>query len=220
MSDVVIIRPGCTDFDEENRIQGSLELPLNARGVEQVQDIVRQLVGLPIKALYTSPVEPCRSTAEAIGEGLGVPVKTSDELRNLNQGLWQGLQIDDVRHKYPKVFKQWQDSPETIRPPNGEAVGEAVERIRKALRKPLRKWDVFGVVAGEPLASLIAATVRHGRLEIPEPICRCTAEPRIEVVHANGELALGEDGAVPQDERDPQPAAPRGASHGGNGHLT
>jgi phosphoserine phosphatase len=42
MRDVILIRPGWTDFDEQDRIQGSLELPLSARGQEQVELVVQQ----------------------------------------------------------------------------------------------------------------------------------------------------------------------------------
>ena len=45
MPDVVLIRPGCTDFDEQNRIQGVLDLPLNHRGHAQVLGLVAQLQG-------------------------------------------------------------------------------------------------------------------------------------------------------------------------------
>ena len=107
MPDVVLIRPGCTDFDEQHRIQGTLELPLNDRGHEQVAALVGQLQDGLIEVVYTSPGEPARSTADAIGEELGVPVKEIDGLHNLDHGLWQGLQIEDIKRKFPKVFKQW-----------------------------------------------------------------------------------------------------------------
>ena len=107
MSEIVLIRPGCTDFDEQKRIQGTLDLPLNSRGQEQVQQIVEQLHDIPLEAIYTSESDPAKSTAEAIGDSLAVPVKINEGLTNLNQGLWQGLQIDEVRRKFPKAFKQW-----------------------------------------------------------------------------------------------------------------
>jgi probable phosphoglycerate mutase len=215
MPEVVVIRPGCTDFDEQNRIQGSLELPPNSRGLRQIQQLVAQLADVPLEMLYSDPSEPARSTAEAIAEELGVPVKLLDELKNLDQGLWQGLRVDDVRHKYPKAYKQWQESPETICPPQGETVAEATARVRKALRKPLKKWDAFAVVAAEPLASLIAAVVRNDRLEIPEPKYCCTAEPRVEFLHADDHL--DGHGVAPHPVKEVATVGPSDASAGRNG---
>jgi probable phosphoglycerate mutase len=186
MPEIVLIRPGCTDFDQQDRIQGTLDLPLNLRGRAEVHDLVEQLQGHPLEAIYAPPSEPARSTAEAIAGDLGIPVKESDDLRNLDQGLWQGLQVDEVRRKYPKVFKQWEEAPETICPPNGEPVVDAIDRVRKALRKPLKRKVSFAVVASEPLATLISCVLRNCRPELPASVY-CSGHTRpIEVLQTNG----------------------------------
>ena len=185
MSEVVLIRPGCTDFDEQHRIQGMLDLPLNHRGEVQVDSLVEELQDLNLEVIYTSSCEPARSTAETIGESLGIPVKESEGLRNFDQGLWQGLRMDDIRRKYPKVFKQWQESPETICPPEGETVREAVERIRKSLQKPIKKKSRFGVVASEPLATLIGCVVRGCKSGTPGSICGDADFRRVEILKSN-----------------------------------
>lgn len=186
MSDVILIRPGWTDFDEQDRIQGSLDLPLNQRGLKQVEGLTEQLRGSQLKVIYAGPSEPARSTAEAIGGELDIPVKELKGLRNLNQGLWQGLQIDDIRRKYPKVVRQWRDSPETICPPEGEAVSDALARASKALKKPLKSNGTFGIVASEPLATLIRCVVQGSKPEVPGPVCGGGREPHIEHLRTNG----------------------------------
>ena len=120
MAKILLIRPGCTDFDEQHRIQGTLDLPLSPRGEEQVARILQDLASSPIDVIYTSPCEPARSTAVALGAERGLTVKEIETLYNLNHGLWQGLKVDEVRRKHPKVFKQWQELPETICPSGGE----------------------------------------------------------------------------------------------------
>ncbi len=188
MPDVVLIRPGCTDYDEQQRIQGSLDLPLNDRGLLQVNSLVAQLAGSSLEKIYTAPSEPARSTAESIGEALDVSVKEKEGLRNLDQGLWQGLKIEDIRRKFPKVLKQWHDSPETICPPGGEPICEAIDRVRHALEKPLKRKSSFGVVVSEPLASLIGFVVFGGEPEPLPVLCGCGDEPLVEWLHTNGVL--------------------------------
>jgi probable phosphoglycerate mutase len=183
MSEIVLIRPGCTDFDEQKRIQGTLNLPLNSRGQEQVQQIVEQLHDIPLEVIYTSKSEPAKATAEAIGDSLAVPVKINEGLANLNQGLWQGLQIDEVRRKYPKAFKQWKESPKTICPPEGETISDAMTRIQKTIKKPMKRHKVFGIVASEPLMSLISCLIKNREAEISVS-CVCVDEPQsIEILH-------------------------------------
>lgn len=187
MPDVVLIRPGCTDFDEQNRIQGSLDLPLNPRGREQVQHVIERLRDRPLEVIYSAPGDPAHSTAVALGEELGVPVKELPGLSNLNHGLWQGLQIDDIRKKYPRVFKQWRESPETIRPPQGETVTEAMDRLRKALHRPLKKKEPIAIVAPEPLATLIRCLIQDVKPEVPEPIAARERDSQLaEFLQTNG----------------------------------
>jgi phosphoserine phosphatase len=171
MAKILLIRPGCTDFDEQHRIQGTLDLPLSPRGEEQVTRILQDLANSPIDVIYTSPCEPARSTAAALGAERGLTIKEIETLHNLNHGLWQGLKVDEVRRKHPKVFKQWQDSPEAICPPGGETLTEAVERVRKALEKPLKKKGNLAIVAADPLASIICAVVRGTTLEAIPAAC-------------------------------------------------
>ena len=171
MSQIVLIRPGCTDFDEQNRLQGNLDLPLSPRGEQQVAELLAELAQFPIDMIYTSPCEPSRTTALQIGAARGVPVKEIENLQNVNLGLWQGLQLDEVRRKHPKVFKQWQESPEAICPPQGETFVEAIERIRKALEKPLRKKGNLAIVAADPLATIAAALIKGTALNATPPAC-------------------------------------------------
>jgi broad specificity phosphatase PhoE len=133
--------------------------------------ILQDLANSPIDVIYTSPCEPARSTAVALGAERGLTVKEIETLYNLNHGLWQGLKVDEVRRKHPKVFKQWQESPEAICPPGGETLSEAVERVRKALEKPLKKKGNLAIVAADPLASIICAVVRGTTLEAIPAAC-------------------------------------------------
>ena len=43
VSRVLLIRPGATDFDDQGRIKGSLDMPMSERGREQVNSLTEQL---------------------------------------------------------------------------------------------------------------------------------------------------------------------------------
>jgi phosphoserine phosphatase len=187
MPDVVLIRPGCTDFDEQNRIQGSLDLPLNRRGQEQVEFVVEQLRDVHLDVIFAPPCEPAHSTAIAVGESCRAAVKEVEDFCNLNHGLWQGLQIDDVRRKFPKVYKQWHEAPESVRLPEGETVAEAVERIQHGLKKCLKRKKSIAIVASEPLATLIRCVLCGCRPEFPETPANGKCSPTIEFLHLSDE---------------------------------
>jgi probable phosphoglycerate mutase len=160
MSQIILIRPGCTTFDEQQRMQGMLDLPLSPQGETQAARLVQDLSRVEIDVLYAAPCESARTTAAMLAADRGLPVKEVEALSNVNLGLWQGLQVEEIRRKHPKVFKQWQESPESICPPEGETFADAIERIRKALEKVLKKKGNLAIVAADPLASIISAVVR------------------------------------------------------------
>jgi broad specificity phosphatase PhoE len=159
MVQFVLIRPGSTDYDEQGRIQGTLDIPLSEQGTREVQRIVEELKPLGIAAVYCGPCQAACQTATAIAEALGVKLKQFDTLANIDHGLWQGMLIDDVKRKHPKVYKQWQDQPEIICPPEGEMLGDAVQRVQAALAKILKKHKqgTVAIVAPEPLGGVIHA---------------------------------------------------------------
>jgi probable phosphoglycerate mutase len=82
----------------------------------------------------------------------------------LDHGLWQGLLVTDVKSKQPKVYRQWQDQPETVCPPQGETLSTARQRVQTALTKLLKKHKSDGLLAlvtPEPLATIVRNVLRH-----------------------------------------------------------
>jgi phosphoserine phosphatase len=163
---IVLIRPGSTDYDLQGRIQGTLDVPLCEQGRDEVTRAVEGLRNRSLSVIYSAPCEAATQTAEILGHALDAKVKTIDSLRNLDQGLWQGMLVDEVKIKQPKVYRQWQDRPENVCPPDGEMLGEAAERIDAALDKLVKRHRVgtIGLVVSEPLATLLAARLNGGML--------------------------------------------------------
>jgi broad specificity phosphatase PhoE len=183
MSQVILIRPGATLYDEQNRVQGVLDIPLSERGhgevVRMAQEISASLRDSSLTALYCGPGENTIRTAEIVGKVVGVRAKRINEFRNLDQGLWQGLQIDEIKRRNTKLFRQWLEDPATICPPQGETVERAMERIKSAFRPLLRRHqdEAIGLVVGEPLARLVACYLRcEPRVQLDERWTCCEFE--------------------------------------------
>lgn len=167
MTQVILIRPGATSYDEQHRVQGVLDLPLSDRGRAEVAELAAtlpaSLQGVELAALYCGPGESVLRTAEAVGRALRLRPRRVDGLRNLDQGLWQGLQLDEIRRRNNRVFRQWLDDPRTVCPPQGETVEDAMGRIKAALRPLVRRHQdqTVALVVGEPLARLVACYLRR-----------------------------------------------------------
>ena len=164
MVQILLIRPGTTEYDQQGRVQGTLDIPLCEDGRQEVETMVDELRGQPIAAIYASPCQSAEQTAEALAAALDLKVKTIDKLQNLDHGLWQGMLVADVKAKQPKVYRQWQEQPETVCPPQGETLCDAKERVQAALAKLLKKHKADGllaIVVPEPLASVVRNVLRH-----------------------------------------------------------
>jgi probable phosphoglycerate mutase len=166
MLQIVLIRPGCTDYDEQDRIQGTLDIPLNERGRTEVARLIDEVREKGIELAYAPASEPAEETARALAKALDVKFRKIERLQNLDFGLWQGMLVEDVRHKQPKVYRQWQEQPENVCPPQGEMLSEADERVRAAMTKLLKrhKEGAIALVLPEPLLSLARRFVTHGEL--------------------------------------------------------
>jgi broad specificity phosphatase PhoE len=166
MVQIILIRPGATQFDQQARVQGSVNIPLSDEGIEQVDRMETELRDQPIRAIYCSPCESARQTATQLGKALDAKVKPIDKLRNVNHGLWEGMLVGDVKRKHPKVYRQWQESPASVCPPEGELLGEAMTRVKAALTKVLKKHKegTIALVTPDPLAALVRCHVRGAEL--------------------------------------------------------
>jgi probable phosphoglycerate mutase len=166
MTQFILVRPGSTDYDQQGRIQGNLDIPLNEQGNTEVAKAIDELKHQGIRILYCCGCAAARQTAEALSTALGAKLKEMDNMQNLNHGLWQGMLIDEVKRKQPTVYRQWQEQPECMRPPGGETIGEARQRVKAAITKIARKHkdDVVGLVVPEPLASMVRAELRSDEL--------------------------------------------------------
>jgi probable phosphoglycerate mutase len=163
---IFLIRPGSTDFDEQGRIKGSLDIPMNANGSSQAARVAGELEGEGIEVIYTSPAQSAMQTSETLAASLKVKYKVLDNLQNLDHGLWHGKLIEEVKQRQPKVYRLWQEQPETICPPEGETVVAAQERIRSTMKKLLKKHrtGVIALVVPDPLASILRCCIQHSQL--------------------------------------------------------
>jgi broad specificity phosphatase PhoE len=163
---VVLVRPGCTDFDVQGRIKGSLDIPLCADGSRQADETAKQLAELEITAVYCAPCSSAQQTAESIARLHRLKVKTPDELQNVDHGLWHGKLIDEVRQTQPRLYRQGQENADSICPPQGEPIAAGRERVRKALARMFKKHrtGVLCLVVPEPLASVVDSELQHREL--------------------------------------------------------
>jgi len=153
---VLVIRPGSTEFDEQRRIKGSLDMPLSDHGVDQVESMAESIGHFKPKTIFCAPCESARQTAAAIAKRCDAKVKVVDGFKNVDHGLWHGKLIDELKRNHPKQYRRGQDTPNQLCPPGGESLHQATARVQKAVRKILRRptSGVIAFVIPDPLAQI------------------------------------------------------------------
>ncbi|MBL8744769.1 MAG: histidine phosphatase family protein [Phycisphaerae bacterium] len=141
--DVVLVRSGRTDWDDQRRVQGRGDLPLSASGRAGVVSLIAQwskrFNGRTPAVIVSGPDESSLQTAGLWAEALGGKIRTVPELISMNLGLWEGLLESEIRHRFPGACREWEEQPSNIHPPEGESFVEAEARVRSALAEVLER---------------------------------------------------------------------------------
>jgi probable phosphoglycerate mutase len=154
---LIVIRAGATDYDLQERIRGTLDMPLSMEGVAAATRASERLAADPPTAIYASADETAEETARIIGSACGIKPKHLPNLGNVDMGLWQGRLVEEIRDTQPRLHRQWQDNPWSVAPPEGELLEDACERVEAAIEKIFKRHPAgtVAMVVPRPLDAIV-----------------------------------------------------------------
>ena len=127
MTKILLIRHGENDFMAK-RLPGRLpDIHLNATGTRQAYKIAEMLTGLPIKAVYCSPMERTIETIEPYANLKGIAIQVAPEINEIDYGIWQGKRYETLVTK--KLWRQIGKAPSEVTLPEGESFLDAQKRV-------------------------------------------------------------------------------------------
>lgn len=126
---VLLIRSGATDWDEQEYLPGVADLPLCAEERMRFTVDPSFVGGVRLSAVISAGDEASTETASLVARAYGAKTKKCTGLGDVDLGLWQGLRMDELRERAPKVYKQWIDDPMSLAPPEGESLRAARDRL-------------------------------------------------------------------------------------------
>lgn len=125
---LVIVRHGETAWNRETRIQGQMDIGLNARGHWQAARTGEALRDEGIEAIYSSDLLRAADTARAIADACGLPVRFDEGLRERHFGRFQGLTHDEIITQWPAEGRRWRERDPSYGPEGGEVLQDFYER--------------------------------------------------------------------------------------------
>jgi probable phosphoglycerate mutase len=136
---VALIPVASTDWREEGRLLGRVELPPNDACEPQCAEWAEILRPLDLKNLFHAPDELATRTAKLLGRRLVVPTKASEGLAEVDVGLWAGLTDAQLKSRYAKAHRTLCEAPLNVSPPGGEPLEQARSRLGHFLKKQVKR---------------------------------------------------------------------------------
>ena len=158
MTTIYLIRHGQNDYVDKQKLAGWLPgIHLNAVGREQATEAAEALRSAKLQAVYSSPLERSKETADVIATVQDLDVVILQGLGELKIGRWEGLSLRAARRR--KLWPTIQRAPSLARFPDGESFLEAQSRIVAALEGLRAKHS--GAIACVSHADPIKLAIAH-----------------------------------------------------------
>ncbi|MCA9970181.1 MAG: MSMEG_4193 family putative phosphomutase [Anaerolineales bacterium] len=159
MAIIIFVRHGENAWVKKNRLAGWIPgVHLNKKGHQQAAGAAERLAGMPVKAIYSSPVTRCVETAAYIADVHELPVHQLDDLGEVRYGKWEGKKIKKLAKK--KSWHAVQHFPSRFRFPKGEALREVQFRAVQAVEQ-LNKQHKDEIIVLVSHADLIKMVLAH-----------------------------------------------------------
>ena len=146
---IIAIRHGETAWNVEARLQGHLDIDLNARGRWQAQRLAQALADEDIAAIYSSDLSRAQATAQAIANANAASaasparnpldnaptreVRLHTGLRERCFGQFEGQTYAQLAADWPEESRRWRQRDPSFAPEGGETLIQLRDRVAHTL---------------------------------------------------------------------------------------
>lgn len=169
---VFLVRHGVHDQLGKTLCGRMAGVGINEQGRREAEALAARLAGEGLQAVYTSPLQRTRETAEPIAAAAGVPPLADEDLLEIDFGAWTGKAFEELRDD--PAWRVWNTARGLARPPDGESMVEVQARLSRWLERVRNRHPVGRIAAvthSDVIKALVAHVVgfsldQHDRLEV------------------------------------------------------
>jgi len=136
-----LVRHGETDWNREQRLQGTRDIPLNEAGVAQAHELADYFSTLAITCVISSPLVRASETAAILADACACPIRVEARLREIDHGSWSGLTLPDIGSRFPELVAREQLRPEAFDVSGGERLPDVYRRVTGVLADLLSQHE-------------------------------------------------------------------------------
>lgn len=163
MGSVIFLRHGQAKNNIERILTGRTpNVPLTEKGIEQAEKTAKFLEQMNISAIYSSPIERAKHTAEIVAKHNSLDVAIDDRLIELDMGKFTGVPYDDIFTSHGNVFMKFYNGELEIAHNGVETFTEVKKRVLSIVDHVIEKHpdeNVVLVTHMDPIKAMLATVV-------------------------------------------------------------
>lgn len=155
---LIIVRHAEAEGNYNRVFHGWSDGVITEKGHLQAARVSERLKGFNLDVLYSSSLKRTMQTAGYISKIKNMTINSTDNLREINGGDWEGQPWDILPEKWPEEYHTWENTPHLHKMPNGETMEEfqkrLIEEIKHIISLNLNK-DICIVTHGTAIRALL-----------------------------------------------------------------
>ena len=157
---IIFLRHAQAENNTKRILAGRTEgVPLTKTGIEQAERIAKYLASIDISAIYSSPIERAKHTAEIVAESCSLDVALDERLTEIDMGKFTRMNYDDMFAKYGNIFLKFYENDPVISEHEVETFPDVQKRVLEMVDHVLKKHNnenVILVTHMDPIKSMLA----------------------------------------------------------------
>ena len=157
---IIFLRHAQAENNTKRILAGRTEgVPLTKTGIEQAESISEYLKPLDISAIYSSPIERAKHTAEIVAKNHSLEVVLDERLTEIDMGKFTRMNYDDMFAKYGNIFLKFYENDPVIAEHEVETFPNVQKRILDMVDHVIKKHNnenVILVTHMDPIKSMLA----------------------------------------------------------------
>jgi len=163
LGQIIFLRHGQAKNNTERILAGRTEgVPLTDTGIKQVEQTAELLKQMNISAIYSSPIERAKHSAEIAGKHNSLDVTIDDRLNEIDMGKFTGMPYDEIFKSHGNVFMKFYNGELEIAHNGVETFPDVKKRILGMVEYVIEKHpdeNVLLVTHMDPIKSMLSTIV-------------------------------------------------------------
>ena len=160
---IIFLRHGQAKNNTERILSGRTPgVPLTDKGITQAQQTAELLEHMNISAIYSSPIQRAKHTAEIVGKHNSIDVTIDDRLIELDMGKFTNVPYDEIFSSHGNVFMKFYDGELEIALNGVETFADVKKRVASIVEEVIEKHpdeNVVLVTHMDPIKAMLSTIV-------------------------------------------------------------